>query len=150
MAASRHKKVDMPRPELNITAMMDLVLNLITFFVLVANFAAAGMPGLEPPDPTNSAAQKNENPNRINVNLMPNEEMKGRAGEMTVGSTKIAPGDLGTLVALLERELKISPNVDVFLRADKSIRYSDIEPIMHAVAGSGVQQFHVVAVTSSE
>lgn len=148
MAASRRKKVDLPRPELNITAMMDLVLNLITFFVLVANFAVASMPGLEPPDPEKSAAKVEENPNRIIVSVIAHPDFKGRAGGMVVGDRKIVEGDLEGLATVLENEVRISSSVNVYLRADKSIRYDEIEPIMLAIAGTGVSSFHMVAVAA--
>lgn len=145
---ARVKKVDLPRPELNLTAMMDLVLNLITFFVLVANFAVNSLPEIEPPNPEKSAAKVEENPNRIVVSILANPTIKGRAGEMNVSGRKIVEGDLAGLVTVIENEVKISNSVEVYLRADKSIRYEDIEPIMLAVAGTGIQSFHMVAIAA--
>lgn len=147
---SRSKKVALPRPELNLTAMMDLVLNLITFFVLVANFAAASLPALAPPHPDKSLAKAETIPDRLTVSVMADEKLKGFAGKMKVGITEVGKGDIGGMIHVLEKEVKISAAVAVCVRADKSIRYSDLEPIMSAVAGTGVQTIHLVAIADEK
>ena len=77
---ARRKKTELPKPELNITSMMDLVLNLLTFFVLCSNFAMAELPFLEPPAPTKSKARPSDTPNKVTVNIIPNKSTQiGRA-----------------------------------------------------------------------
>jgi biopolymer transport protein ExbD len=48
------KKPEKSEMDLNMTSMLDIVFQLIIFFILVTNFAAADLPPLEPPDPIES------------------------------------------------------------------------------------------------
>jgi hypothetical protein len=45
------KMKERPRMDLNLTSMMDVSFQLIIFFILITNFAAADLPELDPPDP---------------------------------------------------------------------------------------------------
>ncbi len=139
------KKTQLPRPELNITSMMDLVLNLLTFFVLVSNFAAAELPGLTPPDPDDSRARVSEAANKFTINVIPDPRDTGRAQWVQVGVEKLDPRDTIALVDKLRREVKISPNVEVNLRADRALRYQEVQPVMAAITQAGITRVNVVA-----
>ena len=149
--ARRKKKVDLPKTELNITSMMDLVLNLLMFFVLLSNFTLAELPALSPPQPTQSRARRSEAPNKVTVNIVPEGET-GRARLVKVGTTEIvpAPGAGGGLVipgleGLLQHELNIDKEVEIDLRADKSLNYDQVQPVMAAITNAGINRINVVA-----
>jgi biopolymer transport protein ExbD len=141
----------LPKTELNITSMMDLVLNLLMFFVLVSNFALAELPALSPPDPTQSKARPGEAPNKITVNILPDGE-SGKARLVKVGTTEIvpAPGPGGGLVIpelakLLEHEKSIDDKVQIDLRADRSLTYDQVQPVMAEITNAGISRVNVVA-----
>jgi biopolymer transport protein ExbD len=134
---AKKKKVELPRPELNLTAMMDLVLNLILFFVLISNFAAAQNPAMEVPKPDGSLARPSPIPNKVVVNILA-EENSGAIKEVTLGPEHFAPGDYARLTQLLVEEAKKSAEVSVDLRADRSLHYSDVAPVMSAISATNV------------
>lgn len=67
----RYKKPRRGNLQLNMTSMLDIVFQLIIFFILVTNFAAADLPPMEPPQPENSQAQKLEGITTRIVNIVP-------------------------------------------------------------------------------
>lgn len=143
----RRKKATLPRPELNITAMMDLVLNLEMFFVMVSNFALASLPLMTPPTPDDSLAKNSGTPDKVIVNLVPSENNPSLIGKAVLGSEAVPGGEYERVTQLVGNEMKISPGVEIHLRADKSLLYSEVEPYMMAIAAAGVTDVHYVAVT---
>lgn len=148
--ARRRNRARLPRPELNITSMMDLVLNLEMFFVMVSNFAAAALPLMQPPEPTNSLGQDTESPNKVLINLVPDEFEPTRVKEAVIGVEKIEPGDFTRLTELVQKEVAIDKDVEIHLRADKGLRYDEVEPYLVAIAGSGVQDVHYVVIRDND
>ena len=151
---ARRKKLDMPKPELNITSMMDLVLNLLTFFVLVSNFAAASLPQLNPPDPAHSKAVTEESPNMVTLNIIPYLEADGTpspghegiAKEYKFGASEVIPtSNIGELGAALTKEIQKSKDVQINLRADRSLHYDQISPVMALIKSAGISRVNVVA-----
>jgi biopolymer transport protein ExbD len=158
------------RPELNITSMLDVVFNLIFFFVLIANFAAAERVALEVPKPDNSIAKMQQEADRIVVSVLPDrpiddirrDEQAGRhvttrAGLIRFGVEEFKPGAtievtrggqkvrVDRLAYLLEQEVRRDKNVLISVRADKSIRYGDMPAIMNAIAAANVKKISIVA-----
>lgn len=148
--ARRRAKVTLPRPELNLTSMMDLVLNLVLFFVMVANFAAASLPMLTPPEPTKSLAAPNEVEDKVIVNLVPSPLDPTQISEVVVGGEKFPVGEPSGVTEAVQREMAISPGVQIHLRADQRLLFTEVQPYMLAIAAAGVQDVHYVAVTDRE
>jgi biopolymer transport protein ExbD len=148
-------KASLPRPELNITAMMDLVLNLIAFFVLISNFATNALPTeIEPPHPERSLAKPVLGANRVTVNIVPavdghdKSTKNGLAMEVVVGDNKCGPADHAEIKRLLTKETKNDPTVQVDLRADKGLFYNQVQPVMEAIAAAGVTKVNIVALVN--
>jgi len=118
--------------------MMDLVLNLLTFFVLTSNFAMAELPYLQIPNPAHSTARASQQPNKVVVSILP-EGDAGAARLIKVGVYDLQPNDLARLATLLEIEKKKSPDVTVDLRADKRLRYDQVAPVMARIAAVGIR-----------
>ena len=149
---AKRKKVFLPKPELNITAMMDLVLNLITFFALVANFSSQSLPKLDPPKPDGSKAAKSAATDRITINILTDTALgNGTASEIVFGITKIPMADSARITAMLEdmlaRQKKTSDNVEIDLRADKNLRYDQVQPVMLAIVEAKIKKVNLVALT---
>lgn len=144
--SKKKKKTELPRPELNLTAMMDLVLNLIMFFVLISNFSAASNPPLELPKPDKSLAKVNESPDKVVLNVVPADANSGIAQEVVFGIEHISPGDYAKLSAMLAEEVKKSPEVVVDLRADRSLHYTEVAQVMKAISAAGVKTINMAAI----
>ena len=161
---AKRKKASLPKTELNITSMMDLVLNLLMFFVLVANFSSAELPAIEPPAPKTSAARKDvPRENNVAVSLVPQlDEKKNSTGIVKMikvgASAELLPTEQDRLAQLLrevyDNNVKLNEKkranerteVAIDLRADKSLPYEQVQPVMKAIAAAGIRRFNVVAV----
>lgn len=141
---------------LNLTSLLDVIFQLIVFFLLVTNFTSLELPEMKPPEPDNSQARETQRRERIVVNVMP-EATSGRVKGVRVGSTRnIPPGNYGQLTALLEqeKEKKGSPDSDnpedrlqVDLRADTTVHYENVQPVMNAITAAGIARINLVAKT---
>lgn len=146
---ARRKKSELPKAELNITSMMDLVLNLLMFFVLVSNFAMAELPSMQPPKPNKSLARNIETSDKIVLNVIPemiDRKPTGNASRIKFGANQeIIPSETGKLVEFLATEKNKSANVTIDLRADRALRYDQIQPVMAAITSAGISKINVVA-----
>jgi len=170
----KHKKPERREMDLNMTSMLDIVFQLIIFFILVTNFAAADLPPLEPPDPLESKAYKPEDKPRI-VNIVPVmvtqadprtgapvEVSTGRASHIVAYDKNfVLPGynpklpagsktfPIDELVNLLsnEREQRVESGqtMSVDLRVDKSLPYDQVAPIMRTITAAQITRVNLVA-----
>lgn len=141
MARHKHPR---KKPDINLTPMLDLVFQLIVFFLLVTNFSSAQLPPMEPPEPEDSQAYVSPDREKLIVNVLP-EGASGRARSVRVGITQIEAGDYGELTRLLEDELARSEQMEVDLRADARIEYGNVRPVMSAITAAGISRINLVA-----
>jgi biopolymer transport protein ExbD len=159
---AKRKRTELPKPELNITSMMDLVLNLLMFFVLLANFAMAELPAMTPPKPLGSQARASTEPDKVTVNIIPEKDASGRVTGAAKGikfgsAQELLPTETGKLTQLLiferqkslkavkEKDRAAARGVTVDLRADEGLRYDQVQPIMAAIQAAGIRQINLVA-----
>lgn len=135
---------------LNLTSMLDVVFQLIVFFLLITNFTSAELPELEVPDPIQSTARESEERAKITINVLPDEVSSGQAGRIRVGLLDLAPGDYGRLTDMLQLEFKKNPEVEIDLRADISVHYSQVQPVMEAITNAGIGRINLVAKTFTD
>jgi biopolymer transport protein ExbD len=138
------KKIERSKADLNITSMLDVVFNLILFFILISNFAAADLPKMNIPQPNKTIAKENSDANRVVVNIVPTDENTGMI-ERIMFASQDYKGKMPELQAKLAQEVAKQKDVQVVLRADKRILYSDIVPVMTAIAGAGVETVNLSA-----
>ena len=135
---------------LNLTSMLDVIFLLIVFFILVTNFTTAQNVPMEPPAPEESQAFEPEERERVVVNVIP-EGDTGRADRLRVGIRDIPAGQYGTLTELLEREREKlrerypEAELQVDLRADRSLDYNEVQPVMDAITAAGIGRINLVA-----
>jgi len=141
--AKRHV-VEKQEVGLNLTSMMDIVFQLIIFFLLVTNFTSAELPELEPPTPDDSQAHEIEGRDKMVVNIVP-DATSGMAKHLQIGSRKILPGAYNELTAAIEREKEKRPDLQIDLRADATINYEQVQPVMNAITAAGVARINLVA-----
>ena len=136
--------------ELNLTSMMDVVFQLIIFFLLVNNMSSAELPKLETPEPLESKAYMLPDRQSVTVNVIPPDEGANVARSVRVGVKDILPGNYGELTQLLKAEVEKNPDIEVDLRADKSIHYLHVQPVMNAITAAGIGRINLIAHTEQE
>jgi biopolymer transport protein ExbD len=131
--------------ELNLTSMMDVVFQLIIFFLLINNMSSAELPKLKPPEPVESKAiEPDPNERRVIINVIP-EGTTGRVERLRIGIRDIAAGDYGVLTDLLKIEKETNEKVQIDLRADASVYYEHVQPVMNAITAAGISRINLVA-----
>ncbi len=146
-----------PSPiQLNMTSMMDIVFQLIIFFILVTNFTTAELPELVPPAPEEPQAEITGKRKRIVVNIVPPRKQSdtskfdesGDVGELRVGISRIKTNEYEKLTALIEKEKKFADDegkkLEVDLRSDFRIHYVNVQPVMKAIVQAGVSKINVI------
>jgi biopolymer transport protein ExbD len=113
----------------DITPMIDVVFNLVIFFLVASHFARneASEP-VELPVASRIAEQA-ENPHRLIVTVLP-------TGELSVGGA--IQDLLGVQQMIAEGAADHPGEFAVHIRADRAAPYQSVEPIMEACARKGV------------
>lgn len=141
--AKKHE-VEKQHVSLNLTSMMDIVFQLIIFFLLVTNFTSAELPELQPPDLEHSEAVEIDGRDKLVINIIP-DSTTGMAKTVQVGMQKILPGALKELTDIVSSVKADRPDVEIDLRADASINYEHVQPVMNAITAAGVARINLVA-----
>lgn len=140
------KKKERGNIELQLTSMLDVVFQLIIFFILVNNFVSQDLPELEPPDPRHSKAILQENAADIRVvNVVPDLKRPGFADYVQFAREKLTIQRMDVLTALLKDERQKKPDLQVSLRVDKSVRFDQVQPVMQAITNAGIARINMVA-----
>jgi len=129
------------RSGLNITPLVDIVFQLIVFFLLVSQVVTAEREPMQLPHPTDSQARQKAQVNRLVINLFADDA--GKVGKIKVGAHVV--DDLAELVDLL---LKFGPQVQakgtsVILRADKRVQFDQIQPVLKALSNASVGSLEI-------
>ena len=146
-----------PEVAFNMTPMIDCTFQLIIFFMLTTQMAS--ITRLNPPDPLDSVSKELRNAATISVvpyterELAEQPQRKGCAKRYELGAAKIELGDTGRIVSLL-REARtnlpegLQKDFTVELRADRSIEYTYIQPILRALQEANMENLRITAVRS--
>lgn len=132
---------------LNLTAMLDVTFQLVIFFILVTNFAAADLPLLELPEPEGSVSSSMGEIRKVVVNVVPFEDGVNDGGAlcMIVGGRRIESGAYDELTEILRIEKEGNSEVQVNIRADESLYFEEVEPVIRAIAYAGITRMNIVA-----
>lgn len=115
---------------LNMTPMIDVVFQLIIFFLL-SNHLAQQETHMELNLPTATSAEETDDATeqRVTINVLAD-------GEILLGNQRTLPDEL---VRRLKFELdRAGSDMEVRIRADRSVPYKSIEPILLACADAGI------------
>ena len=150
----KSKKVEQAHLHLNLTAMLDVVFNLIFFFLMLTNFASSELPEMEVPVPDNSKAVFIEERNRVILNIIPEEGGWDQPAGVKVGAELVHPGEEARITQLLktEHELAVAQKteVEIDLRVDRRIQFRHVQPIMNAITRAGISKINLVANTDDK
>lgn len=154
----------------NLTPMIDVAFQLIIFFILAGTFASMDKVSLEAP--TLASTKRLDDlklPYKAVVHVLPHTPeaiaadafLTGQAATWRIGPIMILAGDSRKLTEELTRARDnfakrkagdaalAAATFQVEVRADKSVLYSQVKPVLEGVAAAGFQRVHYVAVGSA-
>lgn len=127
------------------TPMIDIIFQLIIFFLAVNQFQKAETDAnvqLPEASPEHVDAEKTSRPSRVIINVRPDEEL-------FVGGREIPIGELRDF--LHARRAEAAPTtLEVWIRADRTVPYGRVEPILLACADVGVWKVGFKVITHEE
>lgn len=132
MKTVKKKPIDM---QLNLTPMIDLIMNLLIFFMLVSQMSVVER------TPVNLPTVSQGRPTVIKPEDKVAITMKHTEGAdlpvYQVGS--VAVGGVAEVARRLEQVKAASPSVELVLRADKRIPYKFVKEVMAAAGKRGIK-----------
>ena len=130
---------------INVTPLIDIVMCLIIFFLLVGHIAKqASVKGVRIPLAANGKGMTGRS-NELIVNVVPqHSSMAGvqRRPKIWVWGQQVPQANLGEMLRAYKHK---NHNLKLVLRADKSIHYRYIAPILEACAAAGIDSVHFMA-----
>lgn len=125
----------------NVTPLIDIIMCLIIFFLLVGHIAkAASVKGIKIPAAKNGKDLRNKTDQLI-INLVPADSgfSDRSAPRILIWSAEISQDQLA---AYLRRQKRDNPQIKLILRADRSIPYRYIAPVLNSCAQAGIASIH--------
>ncbi len=128
---------------INLVPMIDIVFQLLVFFMVASHLITAQREPLQLPQPTHSLAHEKPLNNRLMINLF--TDGSGRIAKIKANADLVR--DLPALVDLL---LRYGPKLQatqgtVIIRADKNMQFAEIEKVLQAIGNAGITSVHVAA-----
>ncbi len=154
-----HKKKGGVSPDMNMTPMIDVIFQLIIFFMLVNQIIAEQLVQMIVPELDEPKTVEIEEDGRLIVNIAPSPYNSDRGiGELTipgeatlvkVGLNDFSIDDIDAVKAAL-KEAKESADaagqpLRILLRADAALYFEAVQPVMQAIASAQIQTVHLVA-----
>lgn len=116
---------------MDMTPLIDMVFNLVVFFLVASHFSNEAEPDLELPRAATSTADA-EDPRRLVITITEKEQL-------FVKEHEIASPELTDLV---QKELdRNGPDFIVQIRSDRRVPYRAVEPILLTCSRIGVKKF---------
>jgi len=129
--------------QLNMTPMIDIVFQLLVFFMVASHLAGADRDPMALPKPTHSQAKEKEFSDRLVINLF--SDATGKILKIKANADLVK--DIPSLVDIL---MRIGPSLEachgsVILRADRHMQFSEVEKVLQAIADSGITSLNIAA-----
>lgn len=115
----------------NMAPMIDMVFQLLIFFMVESHFSTLQSVELEIPTAVHAVVPR-ERPDRLVVNIR-------RDGSISSGGQEIA--NLEDLKTLVRSYQEIIPNLKIYLRADKDAPHRHVRSVMNAMGELGIEDF---------
>jgi biopolymer transport protein ExbD len=131
---------------LNLTALVDVTVLLLTFFMVVNQFASAERVEMAVPQPRESVARDRRIADPVVINIIDR-------GEDQPPGYQIGPLGVKSLAELSQRlavEKRNTPQLEVVLRADRRLSYARVREVMELLGEHAIAKFHVVAEVASQ
>ncbi|HUG94410.1 MAG TPA: biopolymer transporter ExbD [Planctomycetaceae bacterium] len=113
----------------NITPLIDVVFQLIIFFLVASHFVRSETAEAVDLPPATQSENEDENPRTLTVTITPDEVLHVHGREVT-------PGELDQMI--LAGAAEHAGRFEVRVRGDRRVPYRVVEPILVACARAGV------------
>ena len=147
----------------NMTPMIDCTFQLIIFFMLVTQMVSSEYVKLNLPKPTVNQALQLDERHKVIVNVIPyrkkeiaaNPNLKGKAKGYSVKSARLKRSEAGRLRDLLiqarrrARQAGFGDDFVVEVRADRSMHYLEVLPVLEAVQAAEIEKMRITAVKAT-
>lgn len=160
MGSKVHKK-GKATPEMNMTPMIDVVFQLLIFFMLTNQIVAEEsvemiVPKLDDPKTVELGRE-----NRVTVNLIPADYLpkrnpgdlagvSGHVAMVKIGLSQFKPSDHQAITAAMREVKARNKDIEVLLRADAATYYDEIQPVLQAIASANITKVNLVAYMPEE
>lgn len=131
-------------PQMNMTPLIDVTFQLIIFFMLVSNLIGQEAVPMKVPQLADPQTRQLGESDRVVVNVLPNEDAT-LSPWVQVGLTRMRGSDRSAIADALSQAVSHNADVQVVLRADGSLNYQQVRPIIAAIRDAGVSVVHLVA-----
>ncbi len=145
-------------PEMNMTPLIDVVFQLIIFFMLVNDIVGQEAVQMIVPKLTEARTRElGEIESRVVINIAPQPynpadrqgdamlNTDGRALYVQIGFQQFDFNNLAGMTTFLQEFKAKFPEGQVLLRADAAIRYDHVQPVMTAITSAGISKINLVA-----
>lgn len=147
----------------NMTPMIDCTFLLIIFFMLATQLASENYVQMKLPDPDNNVAKEYEGLDKVIVNVVPYSDreisekpsLAGAAKAYKLSVSAFGKQDIDKLVRRLTQERREreqgtkaagkTGDFVVELRADRSVHYTEIEPVLQALQRARLGSMYITA-----
>jgi biopolymer transport protein ExbD len=136
-----HHIKPMQDSHVNVTPLIDIIMCLIIFFLLVGHIAkAASIKGIKIPAAKNGRDLRDKS-NQLIINLVPPTGGYGdnASPAIWIWSNRIPESQLAHY---LHKQKHDNPAIKVVLRADRSIPYKFVAPVLISCAQAGIASIH--------
>jgi len=132
-----------PQWSFNITPLVDIVFQLIVFFMVVSQVVSGHNESMRVPDPDRSQADKQSADKYTVVNLF--ASAGGTVGKIKVNAT-ILPNIPALTDLLLRHSEQFKGNkTKLLVRADQQIQYRYVRQVLQAISNAGVSSLELAA-----
>lgn len=122
----------------NLTPLIDLTFLLVIFFVLVLRISGAERIPLALPEPEEPVSEVPQDERRIVVSVVPDAADPTRATIQAGGRLfTLDPEGIDEFLAFTATARAAAPDSFLNVRADASLPYSTVRPVLEAIADSG-------------
>jgi len=142
-------------PQMNMTPMIDVVFQLIVFFMLVNNIISEEAVLMIVPELENPKTRERGEASRITVNVEPQTydpsreigdlNIPGEIKQIKVGLEVFKLDDIEGVTQSLKEVKARDENVQVQLRADSGLFYDEVQAVMQAITNAGIIHINLVA-----
>jgi biopolymer transport protein ExbD len=147
-----HLKTPAGDVSFNMVPMVDVVFLLILFFILTGEIASRSLARVNLPKPLQSQALPVEavQVKRIIVNVLAATEVPAGstvAMDYQIDGVSYRPGDVAALSQAIKSRRNAAGGAEFYveIRADRNVRYGDVEPILRAAADAKVRKVNIAA-----
>jgi biopolymer transport protein ExbD len=123
--------------QLNLTPLIDLIMNLLIFFMLVSQMSVVERTPVDLPHVSQGRAAVIKPEDKVAITMKLAQPDDPQVPVYQVGSIKVA--GLAEVSRRLEQVKAASPSVEMVLRADKNIPYKFVKEVMRTAGRQGIK-----------